>query len=378
MIHTFLKIFSTLLLIGVLVLLVQKRDFILHPTKGNSSIKQSSFENTIDEIPPLSSLEKDPTPSNLSSTANEKITQVTEVATTIAKEIVEVTPYIYQNEGVSDTDESYRPQVSPCSRVTGYRIGTFDTRFGISKEDFIHTIDEASTLWENAAQKNLFAYDQNGTLTINLIYDERQSNTEHINNLAQEIENAKESAEQIKTAYEQEKILYTSETDSLIKDGANFQMRHTAYSDKVATYNAKGGASKIEYDAMTAELTALQQEAKILDSRRLQVVSMTESINKKVVRYNEFVSYINDLIKKSNSLGAKKFTEGKFVPSSNTIDIYQYDNTTKLLRVLAHELGHALGINHTANRYSIMYSVNSATTTELTTDDKEALADSCQ
>ncbi len=378
MIHTFLKIFSTLLLIGVLVLLVQKRDFILHPTKGNSSIKQSSFENTIDEIPPLSSLEKDPTPSNPSSAANEKITQVTEVATTIAKEIVEVTPYIYQNEGVSDTDESYRPQISPCNRTTSYKIGTFDTRFGISKEDFIHTIDEASSLWEDAAHKNLFVYDQNGSLTINLIYDERQSNTEDINNLTKEIENSKESAEQLKMAYEQEKVFYTTETDNLIKDGESFQLRYKAYSDKVTAYNAKGGASKIEYDAMTSELAALQQEAKILDGRRLQVISITDSINKKVVRYNEFVSYINDLIKKSNSLGAKKFTEGKFVPSSNTIDIYQYANATKLLRVLAHELGHTLGINHTANRYSIMYSVNSATTTELTTDDKEALAEICQ
>lgn len=368
MVTTLLKTLSILLLGGFLIFLIQKRDLI---TEDNPSLQYSS-EKTLTEEPVITNTTKEIDTTTPSSTLKQEIKEV------VAETITKASPYIHQNEGVSDTDESYRPQVSPCSKVTGYRIGTFDTRFGISKENFIHTVDEASTLWEDAAHKDLFAYDQNGSLTINLIYDERQSNTEHINNLAQEIENAKESAEQLKAAYEQEKILYTSETDSLIKDGADFQMRHTAYSDKVATYNAKGGASKIEYDAMTAELTTLQQEAKILDARRSQILSMTESINKKVVRYNEFVTYINDLITKSNSIGAKKFTEGKFVPSTNTIDIYQYDSTTKLLRVLAHELGHALGINHTANRYSIMYSVNSATTTELTTDDKEALADSCQ
>ena len=102
-----------------------------------------------------------------------------------------------------------------------------------------------------------------------------------------------------------------------------------------------------------------------------------ESINAKVLKYNELTVYINSLIKKSNALGSNKFTEGRFSPNSNTIDIYQYNNDTKLLRVLTHELGHVLGINHNKNIYSIMYTSNSATTTSLSKEDLQALTLVC-
>lgn len=109
----------------------------------------------------------------------------------------------------------------------------------------------------------------------------------------------------------------------------------------------------------------------------MNLLSLMESINAKIRRYNEFVAYINTLIKQSNSLGAKKFTEGRFDPNNNTIDIFQYNDTNKLLRVMAHELGHVLGINHNKNVASIMYSMNSATTTELSREDREALQEVC-
>jgi predicted Zn-dependent protease len=102
-----------------------------------------------------------------------------------------------------------------------------------------------------------------------------------------------------------------------------------------------------------------------------------DAINANVVKYNEFVVYVNTLIRKSNSLGAKKFTEGRFNPNTNTIDVYQFSDRLKLKRVITHELGHALGINHNENIRSIMYSVNSGTTTMLSKEDMAALKDVC-
>jgi predicted Zn-dependent protease len=259
----------------------------------------------------------------------------------------------------------------------GYTIKTFDTRFGISKESFIETIEKSSAIWEGAVSKRLFYYDEKGPLTINLIYDERQEQTDIINNLAIEIENSKESANAIKAVHEAEKRTYQEDGQRLTTDTDMYEVRYKAYAAKVEMYNAQGGAPQDEYNAMAIELEQLKQEAKNLEARRDQLLKTMDLINAKVARYNELVIYINTLIKKSNSLGAAKFTEGRFVPRTNTVDIYQYNDKNKLLRVVTHELGHVLGINHNDNRYSIMYSFNSATTTTLSDDDKESLAKIC-
>jgi hypothetical protein len=259
----------------------------------------------------------------------------------------------------------------------GYTIKTFDTRFGISKESFIQTINQASSIWENAVSKKLFYYDEKGPLTINLIYDERQAQTEIINNLAFEIENSKDTANSIKAAHEEEKRTYNEEGKRLTDDTEVYEIQYKIYADKVAMYNAQGGAPQKEYDAMALELEQLRQEAKNLEARRDQLLQTMDIINAKVSRYNELVVYINSLIKKSNSLGAAKFTEGRFVPRTNTVDIYQYNDNNKLLRVVTHELGHVLGINHNNNQYSIMYSFNSATTTALSEEDTAELSALC-
>lgn len=284
---------------------------------------------------------------------------------------------VAQTVSDSDTDESYIPVLSPCKTPMGYTIGVFDTKFGISKSTFIDEINMASSLWEKAYGKKLFYYNENAPLTINLIYDERQARTEEINNLSLEIENAKVSADTLHNAYEQEKVVYSRDQDQLIKDTTSFQERQKAYKAKVETYNTSGGAQKLEYDAMMNELTVLKEDFASIEVRRASLLSFMEAINIKVAKYNEIVIYINDLVRRSNELGANKFTEGRFRPAVNVIDIYQYDNITKLRRVIAHELGHVLGINHTSNLYSIMYAMNTATTTELSPEDKQALSQVC-
>ena len=96
-------------------------------------------------------------------------------------------------ERETDTDESYRPDISPCTTPMGYKLGTFDARFSLSKEDFLAITKDAIKTWENAAGKSLFVYDERGTLTLNLIYDERQARTIDLGYLALEIENTKQA-----------------------------------------------------------------------------------------------------------------------------------------------------------------------------------------
>jgi hypothetical protein len=259
----------------------------------------------------------------------------------------------------------------------GFKIGRFDSKFGITKEAFIEEVNNAAQMWANEVGKPVFTYNSQGPLTINLIYDERQARTDSANNLSLEIENSKAHADQLKSIYEKEKEVYIGDTKQLTKDMNAFKERYKVYTDKVTMYNNRGGAQQEEYDAMTKELEFLKQLSKELNSRRDSLIAYRDTINAKVNRYNELVTYINELIEKSNALGGNSFTEGRFTPYSNTIDIYQYNDLVKLRRVIAHELGHVIGIRHVENVASIMYSMNSATTTVLSAQDAAALKSAC-
>lgn len=376
------KLISSLLLVGVLFVLITNREFIIQPKETIPSKTNTKTYTTHEELtPPLPTLaEKDTT--TVVAKTEETVpgttsTQITSPTVAKIKTIPKKSLYIPMEEGQSDTDTSYRPVVSPCKVTMGYRIGRFDSNFGITQAAFIEEIEIASALWGNQLGKKLFAYNQNGPLTVNLIYDERQARTIDVNNIALEIQNSKDAAESLKNVYEKEKIIYLGDGEQLTKDSEAFKARYQVYTDKVTMYNKQGGAPHAIYEEMTRELEALKQLSKDLTTRRDVLVVYMETINAKVTKYNELVAYINSLIEKSNSLGAKKFTEGRFVPSTNSIDIYQYNDLIKLRRVVTHELGHVLGINHTENIYSIMYAVNSATTTELEPEDIAALHTVC-
>lgn len=378
-IKTFKTLTSFLLLVGLFILL-QKIDisFLIKKLPFLGAFSQKYFSPTPTSVE--ESVDSKTLPSNTSTMLQQKEAQPPIISlqkkVSIFPKAIKIntlTAYESLHETTSDTDESYHPSTSPCTTPIGYKIGRFDSNFGISKTMFLQEIKQASNIWGNAIGKNLFYYSETGPLTINLIYDDRQAKTKEINYLALEIENSKNAAEQVQQLYEQEKATYLTNEKHLTVDGEDFQMRYRVYTEKVNNYNQTGGASKAEYDAMTSELVQFKQEAVILEKRSSSLTSSAESINTKVRHYNELVLYINSLIKKSNSLGSKKFTEGKFSPGTNTVDIYQYSDTVKLRRVITHELGHALGITHNSNIYSIMYISNSATTTSLSKEDTQAL-----
>ena len=80
-----------------------------------------------------------------------------------------------------------------------------------------------------------------------------------------------------------------------------------------------------------------------------------------------------------NASNGEQFDEGEYVEdaSGRHIDIYQFENQDKLLRVMEHEMGHAIGLQHVSDPDAIMYYLNEGSNEKLTQADIDELKKVC-
>lgn len=268
-------------------------------------------------------------------------------------------------------------QKNPCNSPITYKIGTFDTQFGITQKEFLQVIAEASKTWGDAVGKPVLVYSQQGDLTINLIYDERQKITQTNAALKADANKIKNLANSVKIEYlalENDRQVKEKEYEDLV---VLFKQQETDYSTQVSYWNARGGASKDVYAQLIVQRDGITQQLGVIESKRLELNALVSNINTFINKYNLLVSTANTNIDTINLTAGKEFKEGIYDPLKNAITIYEFSAPKKLARVITHELGHALLLPHNNNPVSIMYPINQANTLSLSKEDKAALVLRC-
>lgn len=245
---------------------------------------------------------------------------------------------------------------SVCDQPVRYKIDTVDKRFNLGRDEFVYDVKKAEAVWEGPSGKNLFDYDQSGALSINLIYDSRQSLNNQITSLEN---NLKKGETDLKTQQ--------AEFDRL---KANFEQKLKAFNAEVEYFNSQGGAPASEFDKLVAEQTELGKEAS-------QLNSLAAKLNLGAADYNSQASVLNKTVDRFNTALANRPEEGIYSGSDNRIEIYFNISRAELIHTLAHEMGHSLGIGHTNDPQGIMYPYTTQTTT-LTSADQVALKSLCR
>lgn len=267
----------------------------------------------------------------------------------------------------------------PCSRPILYSIGEFDDNFKMTETEFMTDIANSAKVWNDVLGKTLLKYDPKGSLKINLIYDYRQQATVKQAEINSTIVSKKSSYEAMKTKYDSLSSEYSIDKTTLQKSIDD-------YNRSMATYNADAqnlrGASRAEIDRLRTMRSELEVRASTIEQNRLNFSRLVETLNSTATQLNSLAKSLNMDVSKYNnvgSLGGEVFNEGEYIEDagSKRINIYEFKNENKLIRVLEHELGHAIGILHVDDPQAIMYYMNEGSSNALTDNDISELKNVC-
>lgn len=232
---------------------------------------------------------------------------------------------------------TFKLEYSLCDEPIYYKIGQIDKEFGLSKDKLLAFTNQAGDIWNEKANRRLFVYRENGgerDLTIDLKFDKRQALKTKLDNLEGQVYKSDEELKQAIESFEGQ-----------VKD---FNLRMAEFNSEILNWNEKGGAPQDVYRELQKKQEAFVEETKSLNKKN-------NDLSGAVKNFNLQVGVLNETIKDINIELSVRPEEGLFDPNSNRIEIFFYSRQDELVHTLAHEFGHARGLNHVNGEKSIMY-----------------------
>ena len=248
--------------------------------------------------------------------------------------------------------------MSEASGVLTWHLGNVDSRFGISRNEALLAVREAVEVWETGTRKHLFSESNRRGFAIDWVYDERSRKLQAHLATKRRLQDSNSDLEQGSAIIDREK----SEVKGLQLDYHNqaetLENVVSEFNSKVDYWNTHGGAPddvRVKLEQRKKEIQQRQDALKIsadeLRSRQERLNQMVDQFNGKITRHNRLVADAN----RSNG----RFTEtvGVCVVHGHQVDgihVFAFVDHNDLVRTLAHELGHALGLGHVRQDGAIM------------------------
>lgn len=264
---------------------------------------------------------------------------------------------------------------NPCDQTLSYSIGRFDSQFGLSEVNFKNYLAEAERPWEGALKRELFVYDPTAKFKINLIYDERQQLTEAKRKTEFGLTAIEDIFQKLDAEFLAAKAVYEARVASYKRALDSFEARKREYENQVRFWNNKNGAPKNEYEILQREQEYLNSEVARLNQESIEVNRLSNELNLLLEKRNSAAADYNRVAKDYNEEYGHGLEFNQAEYTNGEINVYQFGDKKDLVLAMAHEFGHALGMDHVENPNSIMYFVTQNMTKTVSTISDEDMVE---
>lgn len=273
--------------------------------------------------------------------------------------------YVKLGDGVTFDDAgSLGPTLAACRIPYRVAIGTIDPRFDLTEDDVRRALLDAIQVWERHAPRPLFELSERPSATrVALHFDERQAMSDAVaqhrvdhDQRGAELDVARADLDRLQRDFEVQR-------EALRERHARHAEARRRHGREVAAYNRSPSRDAATRSRLKADRNALEFENMHLaafsdevEALQRQLQNHTDAFNERVARYNDEFGAASV----RNRVASGPVTAGRYVRVGGNarIDVFLVNSYSHLVHTLAHELGHALRIEHVPDSDSIMSAVN--------------------
>ena len=269
--------------------------------------------------------------------------------------------FIFYTENRIELERGFRETlkelkiITVCDETLYYSLGNVDSGFETSEAEILSALQSAESVWEEALGKNLFEYRVGADFKINFVFDERQIRTKEKEQLDQQLTDLAYNKDNLSVEYQEKYTLYRQALVAYEKKVESYTDRVEKFNKIVEKLEKNNEMTKEKYDELKEEEEDLADTKEALDRERKKVNNLAQEVNNIVDKESSLIEKYNNKVETyRDKFGeAVEFNQGEY--DGISINIYQFHSEKDLILVLAHELGHALGIGHVENSQSLMY-----------------------